>query len=166
MKRKGLDIALKAVQKCRQTVPDICFGLIGVGTSPSELCKKFIKEETGISPEEQWIHYFDSYEDIFAVYRAVDVYLMASRHEGHPYALLEAISQDTPVVVSDIPSTKWASQYHNSFFYPTEDVDACAKAIMEALASGRRKTNAAEIVERYGIDQWCDKIIDIYHSIA
>lgn len=165
LKRKGLDIALKAVQKCREVDENICFGMIGVGTTPTDYVKKFIQHETGIDPSEPWIHFFDSYEDMFAIYRAIDVYLMSSRHEGFPYALLESISQEVPVVVSDIPSTKWARLYNNSYFYPTEDIDACADAILRALSNRWKKTNSAEIIDRYGIDQWCDKVIEIYRTI-
>lgn len=165
LKRKGLDIALKAVQKCRETDENICFGMIGVGAEPTNYVKEFIQRETGIDPSEPWIHFFDSWEDMFAVYRAIDVYLMASRHEGFPYALLEAISQSAPVVVSDISSTKWASSYDNSYFYPTENVDACANAILKAVSNGRKENNSAEIVTRYGINQWCDKVLEIYHTV-
>ena len=165
LKTKGVDIALKAIHKCREKDDNICLGIIGVGSGPADFAKDFIRQETGFSPSEPWIHFFDSYEDMFAVYRAIDVYLMASRSEGFPYALLEAISQDTPVVVSDIPSTKWASLYNNSYFYPTEDIDACADTLLRALANGRKETNSAEIVARYGIDQWCDKVIEVYRTI-
>ena len=164
LKRKGLDIALKAVQKCREMDTTICFGMIGVGTEPADYAKKFIEKETGINPAESWIHFFDSYEDMFAVHHAVDAYLSASRKEAFSYGLLEAISQNSPVVVSDIPGTKWAVLYSNSFFYPVEDVGACSAAISKALLSGRKKTNTSEVVDKYGIEKWCDKIIEIYYS--
>lgn len=165
LKRKGLDIALKAVRKCRESDPDVCFGMIGVGTEPSDYAREFILRETGIDPAEPWIHFFDSYEDMFAVHRAVDVYLSASRKEAFSYGLLESISQDTPVVVSDIPGTRWADMYSSSFFYPTEDADACAGAIMTALAKGRGATNSAELVKKYGIDQWCDTMLWIFDAV-
>lgn len=165
LKRKGLDIALKAVQKCREMDDTICFGMIGVGCAPSVDAKEFIVQETGIDPSESWIHFFDSYEDMFAVHRAVDVYLSASRKEAFSYGLLESISQNTPVVVSDIPGTKWAEIYDNSYFYPVEDVEACAKAIMAALNTGRKVTNSIDIVDKYGIERWCDRIIQIYRSL-
>ncbi|MDM8247281.1 glycosyltransferase family 4 protein [Lacrimispora saccharolytica] len=165
LKRKGLDIALKAVQKCRENDSNICFGIIGVGTVPTNNVKKFIERETGIDSAEPWIHFFDSYEDMFAVHRAVDVYLSASRKEAFSYGLLESISQNTPVVVSDISGTRWAEMYNNCFFYPVEDMDACADAILKALSSGRKDTNSSEIVARYGIDQWCDKVIEIYSTV-
>ena len=165
LKRKGLDIALKAVKKCRKTDPNICFGIIGVGTAPANSVADFIVEQTGINPEESWIHFFDSFEDMFAVHRAIDVYLSASRKEAFSYGLLEAISQGTPVVVSDIPGTKWADKYNNSFFYPVENVEVCAHAILQALSNGRKETNSADIIAEYEIDRWCDKILEIYRTI-
>lgn len=165
LKRKGLDIALKAIQKCRETGDNICLGIIGVGPNPTDAVREFITRETGIDPNESWIRFFDSYEDMFAVHRAVDVYLSASRKEAFSYGLLESISQDTPVVVSNISGTRWAEMYSNCFFYSVEDVNACADAIVKALSSGRKETNSAEIVARYGIAQWCDKVIKIYRTI-
>lgn len=165
LKRKGLDIALKAIQKCRETDDNICLGIIGVGKEPTDSAKEFVKGETGIDWEEPWIHFLDSYEDMFAVHRAVDVYLSASRKEAFSYGLLESISQNTPVVVSDISGTRWAGMYSNCFFYSVENVNACADAILKALSSGRKDSNSAEIVARYGISQWCDKVIEIYHTI-
>lgn len=165
LKRKGLDIALKAVCKCREKDPDICFGMIGAGTGPSEPVREFISQETEFDSAEPWIHFFDSYEDMFAVHRAIDVYLSASRKEAFSYGLLESISQDTPVVVSDIPGTRWADMYSSSFFYPFEDVDACSEAIIRALAQGRSATNSDKLVKKYGIEPWCDAIIRIFDSV-
>lgn len=57
LKRKGLDIALKAIQKCREMDTSICFGMIGVGTRPADYAIKFIAKETGLNPVEPWIHF-------------------------------------------------------------------------------------------------------------
>ncbi len=165
LKRKGLDIALQAIKKCRETNATICLGIIGIGSEPGELTKQFIESETGIDYQEKWIKYFESQEDMFAVHRAIDAYISASRREAFSYGLLEAISQNTPVIVSDIAGTKWASEYTNSFFYPTESVDECSKAILKALECGRCKSNSQEIVDKYGIDRWINEIIKIYDAI-
>lgn len=167
MKLKGLDVALKAIKKCREKDTDIVLGVIGIGHgSPTDSAKKFIEREApDIEPSEPWIKYLDSYEDIFAVYRAVDVYLMASRKEGFPYSLLESISQDTPTVISDIQENQFARKYSNAFYYPVEDVDACAEAIIEALQKGRVKTNSSEFLKKYRIDMWCKKVLKVYEMV-
>lgn len=166
LKRKGLDIALKAVQKCREKDQSIILGAIGAGEgAPTDFAKSFITNECGIDPNASWIRYFNNYEDMFALHRAVDVYISASRKEAFSYGLLEAISQNTPVVVSNIKGTYWASEYSNSHFYPVEDSDKCAEAIIEALNQGRCESNYKEMVDRYSIEKWCDKITEIYNNI-
>lgn len=165
-KRKGFDIALKAVEKCRKIDPYICLGVIGAGQGrPSESAKLFIKNETDIDPNEPWIHYFNNYEDMFAIHRAVDAYISTSRFEAFSYGLLEAISQNTPVVVSNIPGTRWAKEYNNSYFYPTEDVESCACSIIEALRCGRKQTNSEKVIQQYSIEIWCNSILEIYKTV-
>ena len=102
---------------------------------------------------------------MFACHRAADVYLSASRKEAFSYGILEAISQNTPIVVSDIEGTAWAHVYSNCHVYPVEDVSACAAALTRALDTGRIPSNKTEITEIYGIDRWCDRIIAIYHTM-
>ena len=168
MKRKGFDIALKAIKKCRKMDSDIVLGLIGLGQgAPDNNTREFMARETpDIDPDEPWIKYFNNYEDIFAVYRAVEVYLMASRNEGLPYSVLEAISQDTPIVVSDIHENRFAKSYSNSYYYPVEEIDACAEAIMKAMKTGFIETNSAEFLKKYGVDEWCQRILEVYDIVT
>ncbi len=165
LRLKGLDIALKAIEECRKQDPSVTLGIVGVGVPPKEKAVKFIQESTGIAPDAPWIRYFPDTEDMFAYHRAVDVYLSASRWEGFSYGLLEAISQNTPVVVSDIEGTSWSKAYQHTYTYPVEDYKLCAGAIMQALKTGRTPSNAEEIVETYSIDAWCSQIIEIYNSL-
>lgn len=166
LKGKGLDIALKAIEKCRETDKNIILGIIGAGElAPTECTKDFIRTETGIDPNEPWIRFFKSHEDMFAVHRAIDVYISASRKEAFSYGLLEAISQNTPIVVSDINGTKWSSEFSNSHFYPVENPDKCSEAIFEALKCGRCESNYKTVVSHYSVDTWCDKILEVYNKV-
>lgn len=166
LKRKGLDIALKAIEKCRESDENIVIGIIGAGEKePTDYAKSFIQEECNINPKASWIKYFNNYEDMFAVHRAVDVYLAVSRQEGFPYGMLEAISQNTPIVASEIKAQLWAKEYTNSYFYPTENYDKCADAITKALQNGRRDSNYLDIIDKYSIDKWCNNIIEIYKKL-
>lgn len=164
--RKGLDIAVKAVQKCREEDPTIKLAIVGIGEPPKKERTDYIKESTGISPDEPWIYYLASTEDMFSYHRAVDVYLSASRSEAFSYGLLEAISQDTPIVVSDIKGTYWSSQYSRSLFYPVEDFEACASTLTKALAEGKRiPSNIDEIIDEYSINKWVSKIMAVYTKL-
>lgn len=166
LKRKGLDIALKAIKKCRETDKNIIIGIIGAGEeAPSDFAREFILKECSINPNEIWIKYFKNQEDMFAVHRAVDAYLATSRQEGFPYGVLEAISQNSPIVASDIKAQRWAKEYTNSYFYQTEDFNKCAEAIACAIKTGRQKSNYEYFIDKYSINNWCKSIIDIYHRL-
>ena len=163
--RKGLDIAVKAVSKIRETDPTMLLGIVGMGDPPNPDRVKFILDTTGINPESSWIRYLPSREDMFAYHRAADVYLSASRSEAFSYGILEAISQNTPVAVSGIKGTNWCHKYSKSVVYPTEDADACAEAIKKALSMGQNASNAQEIVEVYSIQKWCERMIQVYKKL-
>lgn len=162
--RKGLDIAVKAVNELRRDDNHVVLGVVGLGSFPNIHMNgmDFIRERTEVSPDVEWIRYLPSTEDMFAYHRAADVYLSSSRSEAFSYGILEAISQNTPVVVSDIKGTKWCSPFTKAHFYPVEDPTACADAIQAAITQGKIAANADLICEKYSIDQWCNKMIAIY----
>lgn len=164
--RKGLDVAIKAVKECRKTNPNLILGIVGLGTMPTPNQKgiDYIKEHTDICPFEKWIHFLPNTEDMFAYYRASDVYLSSSRSEAFSYGILEAISQNIPVVVSDIKGTRWCTKYSKSFVYPVEDHQKCADAIINAIDVGCNLSNGKEICSEYSIDKWCDMIMKVYNN--
>lgn len=163
--RKGIDIAVKAINKIREDDPAMLLAIVGMGNSPSQQYLQYITDTTGIDPNSSWIRYLPSREDMFAYHRAVDVYLSASRSEAFSYGILETISQNTPVAVSDIKGTSWCHKYSKTVIYPTEDFNACADAIKQAFSLGNSPSNAEEIVNSYSIEKWCEQMIHIYEQL-
>lgn len=161
---KGLDIAIKAVNEYRKTSPDLLLAIVGFGTAPSPSASQYIEARTEISATSPWIQYWISTEDMYSYHRAADVYLSASRTESFSYGLLESISQNTPVVVSDIVGTRWSWEYSKCFHYPVEDYHACCKALEQALKVGHSESNAHDIVRKYDIRDWCEQVIAIYKA--
>lgn len=166
MYRKGVDIAIRAVEELRKTHPNVILGLLGFGETPATSKREWIKERTGLDPlETPWLRFLPDFEDIFACHRAADVYLSASRREAFSYGLLEAISQNTPTVISDIDGTSWALEYSKCLSYPVEDYCACARELEKALTKRFDASNMDELIDRYSIDLWCQDIIGIYHKM-
>lgn len=159
---KGVDIAVKAVAHLRQKDPSVHLGLVGFSDCPSERALQWIREHTGIEPVCDWIHFFPSTEDMFSYHRAADVYLSASRMEAFSYGVLEAISQNVPVVASDVEGTAWAEEYSKCLIYPVEDAHRCAEAIEAALPRREEVSNQDVLMQRYGIDNWCKQMMKIY----
>lgn len=165
MYRKGVDIAVKAVAELRKKDPTVHLGLVGFGGQPSEQALNWIRERTGSEPLCDWIHFFPSTEDMFSYHRAADAYLSASRKEAFSYGILEAISQNVPVVVSNIEGTAWAKEYDKCLCYSVEDAHACANAIEASLSRREEHSNKDALLERYGINIWCKEIIEIYQHL-
>lgn len=164
MERKGIDIAVNAVHQLRTEGVDAVLGLVGLGSELSTQQRTFIEQRCKLDADSTWIKYIESREDMFALHRAADIYLSASRKEAFSYGILEAISQNIPVVVSDIEGTKWSWDYSKCYSYPVEDPKKCAEAIKLALKC-ENKSNAEIFVERYNIQKWCDQIIEIYNKL-
>lgn len=160
---KGIDIAFKAIEKLNQANTNIVLGVVGHSGSPNDEQLNSIKQFTGVDPRSSFIKFLESTDDIFAYHKAADVYLSASRTEAFPYSVLEAISQNTPLVVSDIPATLWAHSYDKVFVYPTEDYNSCADAIEQAIKLDRNApSNSHTFTEKYSIGNWCAAIKNIY----
>lgn len=158
MKRKGVDIAAQAVYKLFSEGNNVVLGIIGGDVNKYHA---FINQY-GVDPDSPCILYIESREDVYSLHRAADVFLSASRDEGFPYAIIEAISQSTPVAVSDIPETKWALEYKKCSMYPVDDANACAEAIVKCIRFGKEPANEADIISQYSIEKWCDNILEKY----
>jgi len=65
--------------------------------------------------------------DIENVLIKYDLYVMASRYEGHPIALLEAMAAGMPTLVADIPVLKEATGGENFFFCAEDESDFLRK---------------------------------------
>jgi len=163
--RKGLDVAIKAVLKIREKNPDVFLGVLGFGSAPNEELIEKIKKVVGFDPRQEGILFLDAWEDMYAMHRATDVYVSASRTEAFAYGILEAISQNVPVVVSNITGTKWALKYSKSVKFPSENVDKCAEAILQVINRRDEPSNKDVLTEKYNIDIWCDRVLSVYKKM-
>ncbi len=165
-KRKGIDIAIRS-SVLHQQNPDrpVVLGIVGFSSEPSESQIAMLKQMSGADVNSKYIRFLENCEDMYAYHRASDVYLSSSRKEAFSYGLLEAISQNKPIVVSDINGTAWSQEYTNCFTYPVEDAESCAKAINKALTDSTDLTNSDLFMEKYGINKWCESVYDIYKKV-
>lgn len=90
------------------------------------------------------------------------LFVMPSYHEGLPIALLEAMSYNLDVVVSDIPANQ-LSILDASDFFPTGNVNALADAIHRKLAAPQssRQYNLSD----YNWDTIAQQTLEVYESL-
>lgn len=164
--RKGVDTAIKAIRKCRESNDNIYLGIVGFGPRPSEQKVEIIEKYLGFSPFCEGVRFLDTEEDMFALHRAADVYISASRTEAFSYGLLEAISQNVPIAVSNIPGTRWAAKYTKCRVFDTESPDDCARAVSELLPLRWKESNRDKFMKKYNIDDWCKRVYKMYKRMV
>jgi glycosyltransferase involved in cell wall biosynthesis len=97
-------------------------------------------------------------EDVGGRYRAADLYVSASRKEGFPNALLEALAHGLPCVATDCPSGPAEILDRGAYgaLVPVGDDAAMAEAILAALAQPVDAERARARALSFGIDRAAD----------
>ncbi len=145
---KGPDVFLKAVSLLKLEVPELYVLLSG----PARGFVKAGLERIGVP----YTHlYLKNYGDIGQFYQALDLYLIASREEGGPKAVLEAMASGVPLVTTKVGQAMDLIRHgENAWVVDVEDADGLAhwaehvlshqqsKMISEALKSGRKTAEA------------------------
>ena len=162
--RKGLDIAIRATQKVREQGYPLILGVVGFGADPDNAQLERIKSVIHFDPLQEGVRFLDSEEDMFALHRASDVYLSASRTEAFSYGILEAISQNVPVVASNISGTRWCLKYSKSLPFKTENTEMCAQAVIKALPMRNDPSNMDVFMTKYDIDHWVEQVFAVYQE--
>lgn len=107
-----------------------------------------------------------------ALYRSAGAFVLPSRLEGMPVALLEAIAYGLPVIVSDIPANlevvRTDGPGHRIF--PVGDLDALANAMVAVAGDITEETSSAERFRRQigGDFSWrlaADTTLAVYKSV-
>ena len=129
VEQKGLDVLLAAWAKVVAALPGWRLALVGDGPLASEL--KALAAGLNIEDSVDWIGHV---ADPFPWLRGAEFFVLTSRFEGTPNALLEAMACGLPAVVSDaspgpcelIGSDESAA----GLIVPVEDADGTAEAII------------------------------------
>jgi glycosyltransferase involved in cell wall biosynthesis len=110
--------------------------------------------------------------DLATIYAASDVFLLTSRNEGTPVALIEAMASGIPGVCTDVggvkdvmPSADLGTRVADG------DASALAASVVRYLADPalRRDTGTrarAAVLERYSLERLLADITSLYRSLV
>jgi glycosyltransferase involved in cell wall biosynthesis len=109
--------------------------------------------------------------DLATIYAASDVFLLTSRNEGTPVALIEAMASGIPGVSTDVGGVKDVIVSPDvGTRVPFGDADALAAAVTRYLADPllRRRTGAgarAAVLDRFSIDRLIGDVRTLYGDV-
>jgi glycosyltransferase involved in cell wall biosynthesis len=92
-REKGFDLLLRALASVRREIPDVCLAVVGSG--PEEAALKAECQRLGLDSAAHFAGYLSN---PWAQFPDAALFVLPSRHEGLPNALLEAAAAGLPIV--------------------------------------------------------------------
>lgn len=161
---KGPDIALHAFARLAR--PDV--RLVVIGTGPDEAALRERAVTLGIEKSILWRGVIP---DAGALFAAFDVFLLSSRTEGTPIALLEAIGAGVPVVATRVGGVPDMIDESSARLVESGDPGALAAALAEVLDELARARASAErarakLVSPNAAESWLARYESIYRAVV
>jgi glycosyltransferase involved in cell wall biosynthesis len=127
---KDVPTFLRAAVRVRERRPDARFVLVGDGEERAAL--EALSRELGLADV---LHFLGWRRDLAQVYGDLDVVVNASRNEGTPVALIEALAAARPVVATAVGGTPdVVGRNERGRLVPPGSPEALAEAVLDVLA--------------------------------
>jgi len=152
--------ALKALSKLTKT--NFRYLIVGNGESEQKL-KKAVNE---LMLQDK-VSFLGFRRDVPELLAASDVFILTSRREGLPKAVMEAMAVGLPIIATDVRGNRdLVKSGENGYLVPVDDVEQTATAIERIIDSGdlRRSMGekSKELVKRYDLKNIIPQMEEIY----
>lgn len=164
---KGLDIFFRAAEELSRKYKQCTFLVVGRGQT-----REFVSHLSCDSKFGEALLVIDPVEDFSTLLNGVDVFVSASRREGFPYAVIEAMATEKLILCSDIESARQTyGRSKGVWLYPSENwkmlAELMEKSVRLPLDEKRSLglTNRQLVIENNSLDQWSERIGQLYKEI-
>jgi glycosyltransferase involved in cell wall biosynthesis len=160
---KGHDVLIDAASRVLASFPDARFDLIGSGTEYQRLVA--LAAARGVSHAVSFLGHSEAVPEQLA---AADVFVLPSRSESLPNALLEAMAAGLPVVASAVGGIlEVIDEGTTGLLVPAGDPRALADAVSRLMSDGALATRLgaaarADVESRYSFDRMVASFENIY----
>jgi glycosyltransferase involved in cell wall biosynthesis len=140
--QKGLDVLLEAVARPEADhLQLLVAGRAGSATSR-------LQEGVARLGLERRVTFLGERDDVAELLCAADVFVLASRREGMPGALLDAMALEVPVVASDLPQIREVVGAEAPWLVPPERPDDLALALGAAAEPSEVRSRSVDLSRR------------------
>lgn len=148
--QKGLDILLEALARTGST--DWQLSLVGDGPEIELLRDQALR--LGVAEQLRYLGWQDR-DSLPALYRAHNLFVYPSRHEGMPNAVLEAMASGLPVVATRIAGNEELVLHERTgLLVPPEDPDALAAALGSLFPDSQRRRAMGAAGRKLAVDSY------------
>lgn len=163
---KGHDTLIRAMPAVLAKEPTARLLIVGDGPQRPALNQRL--HELGLMGH---VTFTGQISNVGAALRAIDVVAMPSLREGLPYALLEAMALDRPVVASAVGGlAETINHCENGVLFRVGDAQALAKALLSVIGDADLKQTivrgSRNTVQDFDITRHVDRLFTMYHALA
>ncbi len=111
-------------------------------------------------------------EDVFRLVAMMDLFVLCSKSETNPIALMEAMALGKPVIATDVGGVAEVVDHEmDGWLCPSDDKDHLADAMIYLLNSpekafGLGKNAREKILTRYSLERISNQLMDVYREMA
>lgn len=160
--QKGVDVAVRALARVREQVPEAVLVVLGEGPERARL--------EALAGE--GVHLPGRVGDVAAWYRRAELLVHPARWEGFGLALLEAMLAAKPIVATRVSSApEIVADDETGLLVPPDDPDAFADATLALLADPARATTMgdaglARARAEFSVAEMADRTAAVYAASA
>ena len=160
---KGLDVLIDTLAPVRHQFPTARYVVAGRAANASDSLHAHLRGTNDASA----FTFLGARTDVAELLCAADVFVLPSRREGLPGALLEAMALECPAVVSNLPQIREVVDESTALLVPPDAVASLETAIRTSLADpvgARQRAIAARerFVEHFTIGPVVERMIAFY----
>ncbi len=164
---KRIDLLVETVQRLRTQCPRLILVLVG-GGGEEERIRRLVRETC----VQEGVIFTGFLENPARVYPAFDLYIAASRKEGLPLSLVEAMAAGLAIVASDVPGHRDVVIHgETGLLVPPGDSAAMAGAITSLVSDPVRRKVMGEAgrrraYEKFGVRSMVEATAQVYRRAA
>ncbi len=129
--QKGIDVLISAAREIVQQYPDVHFLIVGTGPDRSDL-----ERQAATWRLSDRMHWAGKRTDVPGLLAASTAFILPSRWEGMPNAVLEALAAGKPIIATRVEgASELVRDGINGWLVPIESPQALAEAVVRLLAN-------------------------------
>jgi glycosyltransferase involved in cell wall biosynthesis len=157
---KGFDIFVQAASLLLEKNVEVHFVISGKGSVYNQLSEQI--SQLGLI---KYFHLLGYQENLPFIYHQYDVFVLPSRTEGFPLALIEALAAGLPCIATDVGGVCELLRDEGGIIVQSESPESLSDAMMLMLIReirNRYSSSATTIGQNYSFDNCASKFRDLY----
>lgn len=162
---KGIDILLNAIKLIEDKINKVI--IAGDGTLKGEYI--LLRDKLGLSSK---VDFLGNRNDIIELLQKSKVFVMPSRWEGLPMALLEAMSQMKPIIATNVGGIpEIIEDGFSGILVQLGDIEELSIKIQELLSNDKLanqlgKNAYRQVYENFSIQKYANDLLNLYSNIC